>query len=140
MIGEKIAALGRAGGDAAKPFEFDLPDWDFHFRGEAGRTVARFEAVRKADRPGETGDAIRRSESKFREALKASSQRSPKSHCVLFYVWPDSYDVYRQARSLVWETRVDRLQYSDGWEVMLPADPIRFVRQPGRNVHVVQPH
>ncbi len=142
-IAEKIAAFAsanRVGEDQPKPFEFDLPDHDFRFRGEAGKTVARFEPVRKADRPGETGEAIRQSGSRFLEAMKGTPQRGPGTHCVLFYVWPDSFDVYRQARSLVWETRVEGLQYSDGWEVMLPADPIRFVRQPGRNVHVVQPH
>jgi len=143
IVGERLRAFvasERIGEGRSKSFEFDFPESDFLVRGIADKIVARFEAARKPGRLGETADEIRRPGSLFREALEASPGCSPKTHCVFFYVWPDSFDVYRKARSLVWETRVGGAQYSDGWKAMLPAEPIRFVRQPGRRATAIQDH
>lgn len=142
-VAERLQAFvsaERLGEDQSKSFEFDLPKNDFLLRGEAGKIVARFEAVRKPDRPGETVDEIARPGSLFRTALEATPPCGPGTHCVLFYVWPDSFEVYRKARSLVWEIRVGAAHYDDGWELMLPADPMRFVRGPGGRAIPVQVH
>jgi hypothetical protein len=131
----------RIGQGQSKLFEFDLPKCDFLMRGVADKTTAQIEAVPKPGRPGETGDEIRKPGSLFRETLESTPGCSPKTHCVLFYVWPDSFDVYRKARSLVWETRVGGARYSEGWKAMLPAERIQFVRQPGRGgATPVQPY
>jgi hypothetical protein len=37
----------------------------------------------------------------------SSEKRKPEDYVVIFRVWPDSYEVFRQARSLAWEAGFD---------------------------------
>ena len=53
---------------------------------------------------GETEEAIQQPRSRFKRTLTA---RQPGSWCVNFAVWPDSYDIYRTARSIAWDSGFD---------------------------------
>jgi len=71
-------------------------------------------------RAGEDASQIEAKNSAFRRALLALH---PKRDTVLFYVWPDSYDIYLQAREIAsaagylagWEA-LDTEQESDWWQ------------------------
>jgi hypothetical protein len=69
---------------------------------------------------GETSEEVASPRSAYRQALTALH---PKRQTVLFYVWPDSYDVYLKAREIAtgsgflagWEA-YDADQESDWWQ------------------------
>lgn len=64
----------------------------------------RFEAVLKANRTGESHDQIKDDSSAFGGYLR---KLNPKGDFLQFLVYPDSYGIFRTARSKVWERRFE---------------------------------
>ena len=70
---------------------------------------------------GESGDRAGKRDSRFQRVLDA---HSPGRWCLVFAVWPDSFEVYRSARAIAWEAG-----YDVGWH---PIESGKLVRvQPG---------
>jgi hypothetical protein len=98
-INKHIKTLKPAGAVA-----FDLPDSDFRIEGTASPGHVKLTVVRKLGCPGETWDEAQRPGSRF---LKLLSTKPPGKYYLVFSVWPDSYDVFREARLAGWNRRYD---------------------------------
>ena len=110
-------------------FKFDLPGSGFQcegfIEGRLGAPAFKEEATidSKPGCFGENGMEIQRPGSCFRRALQS---HRPGRFYVSFGVWPDSYEVFRKARSLAWEAG-----YDVGWVPLATGEPIELGSGPG---------
>jgi hypothetical protein len=89
----------------------ELPGSDFRVKGyvlkQAGKVRdAELTVSRKPGHRGESAAEIQRPGSAFRRAISSPAKR-PEDYVVSFSVWPDSYEVFRRARSLAWDAGFD---------------------------------
>ena len=115
-----------------QPFRFDLPDSDFRIEGASEQTdkgpVLRLTVIRKPSHPGETWEEIQKPASRFRRQLAG---HDPKKCFVDFSVWPDSYEIFRRARSLAWKEG-----YDAGWSVQRTGQPLLLFRHRGPGIRI----
>ena len=85
--------------------------------------------TRHPDSLGKSWEEIRQPGSRFQRILashRSSKPAEPPKRYVTFFVWPDSYDVFRQARTLAWEEG-----YDVGWEPIDAAETLELGRGVG---------
>lgn len=112
-----------AKGKQAADIQFDIANSDFRAQGayEDGRSILKL--IRKPGMRGETWEQAQKANSKFQKLLRS---HPAEKYNINFSVYPDSQDVFRQARSLVWEK-----SYEVGWDPEEPGKPIRLGSGPG---------
>jgi hypothetical protein len=74
--------------------------------------------VPKADNQGETAEEIKTDESRFKKALQSID---PQKEFAFFLVRPDSYEVFREARDILWKKKIEV-----GWEPLAKDQFISF--------------
>ena len=117
----KLALRRHSKTEEVERVEFELADCSIRFqltmegrRGQDGWKVA----VTIVGNSGETVEEAMREGSQFRKVL---ASQDPDKKYMAFLVWPDSYSVFHQARTLAWDAGFDA-----GWMLFRSGEPLQF--------------
>lgn len=104
-IKEAVQAMGKLNvGATLRP---SGGDFDIVF---LGLTAFPLEATLRPNRSGESHDQIKTADSAYRDYVK---KLRPKDHYLVFFVFPDSFDLFLTARQMAWDR-----SFELGWDAM----------------------